>query len=78
MKKRKIPANPANYKTQQGLINALVRASEIPMDMKLAKLAWWFHKANYALIHNWGWEEEAAAKFVAAYHPHTSVYRATS
>ena len=68
-------SNPLNYKTQTGLINALTRASEIPMTVSKA---WWFQNAQYALIHKWGWEEEKAANFVSAYHPHTSAYHATS
>ena len=71
----KTPPNPLNYKTQNGLIKALTRASEEPMTIKLA---WWFHSAEYALVHNWGWTEEDAARFVAAYHPGFSAYRATS
>lgn len=66
--------NPVNYKTQNGLIKALTKMSELPMTVSRA---WWFESAKYALIHNWGWEEEAAAKFVADYYPHTSTYRAT-
>lgn len=68
-------SNPQNYQTQTGLINALTRASEMPMTVNLA---WWFKNAKYALVHQWGWEEEEAAKFVAGYHPRTSAYHATS
>ena len=67
--------NPINYKTQNGLIKALTRASEKPMSVRNA---WWFKSVEYALINNFGWTEENAAKFVAAYHPHTSIYKANS
>jgi len=67
--------NPVNYKTQSGLIKALSRQSEKPMDVSLAC---WFENARWALIHKWGWNESDAAKFVASYHPTTSAYRATA
>jgi hypothetical protein len=67
--------NPANYKTQAGLIKALSRIAECQMSVKIA---WWLSSAQFALINNFGWEEETAAKFIAAYHPKESAYRATS
>lgn len=65
--------NPLNYKTQSGLLNALTRNSERQMSVKLA---WWFHNAEYALVRNFGWTQDEAAKFVSSYHPTTSVYKA--
>ena len=73
--KARIPSNPVNYRTQDGLLKALNRASEIPMSVSLA---WWFQSAQHALINNWGWTEQDAAKYIAAYHPTTSVYFATA
>lgn len=67
--------NPQNYKTQAGLVKALTRKSEQPMTVSNA---WWFESAKYALINHFGWEEEVASKFIAAYHPQTSAYKATA
>jgi hypothetical protein len=66
---------PANYKTQAGLLKALSRSSKKSMDVSLA---WWFRSAEYCLVSRWGWAEQDAAKFVASYYPHTSKYRANS
>lgn len=52
----------------------LTRNSEKSMTVKLA---WWFHSAEYALVKKFGWTEKDAAKFVASYHPTTSIYKAT-
>lgn len=68
-------SNPLNYKTQSGLLKALPRKSEEPMTVSNA---WWFESAKYALINNFGWSEEKASKFIAAYHPQTSSYKATA
>lgn len=67
-------ANPVNYRTQNGLLKALDKASEKPMTVKLA---WWLSQANYALVNTWAWEEDEAARHIAAYHPKTSAYAAT-
>jgi hypothetical protein len=48
-----------------------------PLLPMTVKLAWWFKGAEYALINNFGWREEEAAKFVAVYHPISAAYRAT-
>lgn len=65
--------HPMNYKTQSGLLKALSKASEAPMSVNLA---WWLKNTEYALINKWKWGEEEAAKFVAAYHPNKSIYKA--
>jgi hypothetical protein len=67
--------NPLNYKTQAGLINALNRASEQCMSVKLA---WWYCSAQYALVKKFGWDEKSAAKFVVGFKPTKSIYRASS
>lgn len=67
--------SPVNYKTQDGLLKALTRKSEMPMTVSLA---WWFKNAEFALVQNFGWEESEAAKFVAAYQPTESAYLATA
>lgn len=64
-----------NYKTQNGLLNALTKAREKPMTVSRA---WWFENAKYALIKNWGWTEETASKYIAAYHPSQSAYKANA
>ena len=67
--------NPANYKTQSGLIKALERNSHKSMDVSLA---WWYKQAEWALINIWGWTESDATRFIVGYKPHTSAYRATA
>lgn len=64
-----------NYKTQSELLKALSRNAETPMTVNLA---WWFKNAEYTLINKWGWEEEKAAKFVAAHNSGVSAYKANS
>jgi len=68
-------SNPVNYKTQAGLIKALARQSDKPMDVSAA---WWFKNAEWTLINSFGWKEKDAAQFVSCYHPTSSAYAATS
>ena len=63
--------NPLNYKQQSALIKSLEKNSHKLMDVKLA---WWYKNAEYALIHNFGWEEKQAALFVSRYHPTKTAY----
>lgn len=67
--------HPMNYKTQNGLIKALERASNDPMTVKLA---WWYSTVKYVLINKWGWEESDAAIFIVRYQSHISAYKANS
>jgi hypothetical protein len=67
--------HPMNYKTQDGLIKALDKASSKPMTVSLA---WWFENAKFALVNRWGWTEPDAAIFVVRYKPKGSPYRATA
>jgi hypothetical protein len=64
-------SNPANYKTQSGLIKALEKASQKSMDVSLA---WWYKNAEHCLIKTWGWEEKDAAVFIMRYKPITTKY----
>ena len=68
-------SNPLNYKTQRGVIAALTRAADLPMTVQLA---WWLKTAEHSLVRNFGWTEPDAARFVAAYHPRRSAYKATA
>ena len=66
--------HPMNYKTQTGLLNALNRVSE---GQSSVGLAWWLRNAEFALIKQWGWNEEAAALYISRCSPQVSVYKAT-
>ena len=63
-----------NYKTQNGLLKAIHRNSE--KYLMTTSVAWWFQIAKTTLIDKWGWTEKNASKYIAAYIPRESAYRA--
>jgi hypothetical protein len=66
-KQTTVNQNPANYKTQNGLLKALLKISGSE------KFGWqenWFlQNAKYVLVEKFDWEETQAARFVAAHMP---------
>ena len=65
--------NPDFYKTQDGLLRKLSKVSQGGMTVAVAV---WLHNVKFVLINKWGWSEQRASKYVAAYHPSFSLYKA--
>ena len=59
------------YKTQNGLLNAISKNSKKPMTVRLA---WWFQNAKTTLIDVWGWKEPKASRYIAGYLPQVTTY----
>ena len=59
------------YKTQNGVLNAISRNSKKPMTVQLAG---WFQNAKTTLIDVWGWEEPKASRYIAGYLPQVTTY----
>ena len=65
----------SDYKTLNGVLRALNRASEQAMTVSLAI---WFKNIEHTLITRFDYEEREASRFVMGFYPRTSAYFATS
>jgi len=68
----RLPQSPLSYKTQRGLIRAMNKIHE--ECYANCSVAYWLQSAKDALIKNFGWEQDAAFKFVACYNPNKTAY----
>jgi hypothetical protein len=65
----------SDYKTINGVLKALNRASEQAMTVSLAI---WFENIKFTLVTKFGYEEREASRFVMGFYPRASAYFATS